>query len=189
LKENLAAAMVLLSGWKFTAPLRDPFCGSGTVLIEAAMLAKNIAPGMKRNFAFQQFENYDSALRDTLLKEAKAKEFQGAYQLFGSDTNAQVLAYAKENAERAGVAEYISRKEADFSAVNGSFPAILREEKNLISTIPFWLLTNPPYGKRLNTNENLHPLYHQLAAFLQQKETFGGVISSFPQLHQLFPSA
>jgi 23S rRNA G2445 N2-methylase RlmL len=172
--------MVLLSGWKFTAPLRDPFCGSGTIVIEAAMLAKNIAPGIKRTFAFQQFRNYDSVLRTTLLEEAKAKEFQGEYQLFGSDIDTQVLAYAKENAERAGVAEYISWKEADFSIVDNSFPMLPKKGTSLIPTVPSWLLTNPPYGKRLNANENLTPLYHHLATLLQQKETFGGVISSFP---------
>lgn len=82
LKENLATAMVLLSGWKFQAPLWDPFCGSGTILIEAGMIAKNIAPGLQRSFAFQQFKNYQADLREEVIQNAKEKQFQGTYQLF-----------------------------------------------------------------------------------------------------------
>jgi putative N6-adenine-specific DNA methylase len=106
--------MVLLSGWKFTAPLRDPFCGSGTVLVEAAMLARNIAPGMNRSFAFQQFKNYDAVLWNQLLGGAKEQEFSGNYLLLGSDRDSNVLAYAKENALRAGVADCISWEQANF---------------------------------------------------------------------------
>ncbi|MDR2540920.1 MAG: hypothetical protein LBD11_03965 [Candidatus Peribacteria bacterium] len=170
LKENLAAAIVLLSGWKFQAPLWDPFCGSGTLLIEAALIAKNIAPGLQRSFAFQQLKNYQAELREEVVRTAKEKQFQGTYQLFGSDKDEQVLAYAKENAERAEVADCISFTKAIFPESD-----LQTQRKDNI-----WLLTNPPYGKRLSSDEDLASLYHQLSIFWEEKTHFGGVITSFP---------
>lgn len=76
LKENLAAAMVLLSGRKFKSPLIDPFCGSGTIAMEALLIAKNIAPGLRRKFAFEQFSRYDKHLFEQLKAEAQSKIFQ-----------------------------------------------------------------------------------------------------------------
>jgi putative N6-adenine-specific DNA methylase len=77
-------------------------------LIEAAMIAKNIAPGARRTFDFQQFNNYDADLRKGLMHQAKEKIFHGQYQLFGTDIDEKVLTYAKANANRAGVADCIS---------------------------------------------------------------------------------
>lgn len=114
LKENIAAAMVLLAGWKFKAPLIDPCCGSGTIPIEAAMIAKNIAPGLQRTFAFQQFRNYDEELRNSLLQEARAQQFEGRYQIFGADSDEKVLSCAKQNAERAGVGDIIEFSHKSF---------------------------------------------------------------------------
>jgi putative N6-adenine-specific DNA methylase len=137
------------------------------------MIAKNIAPGIERDFAFQQLKNYQADLREEVIRDAKSKQFQGSYQLLGSDRDAQVLAYAKENAERAGVADCISFTEA-------SFPdPIYKWDAN-------WLLTNPPYGKRLSSEEDLAPLYHQLASFWAEKSHFGGVITSFPFFEPTF---
>lgn len=76
LKENLAAAMILLSSWKFKSPLIDPFCGSGTIPIEALLIAKNIAPGLQRSFAFEKFRRYDPHLFAEIKAQAQSKIFQ-----------------------------------------------------------------------------------------------------------------
>jgi putative N6-adenine-specific DNA methylase len=175
--------MTLLSARKFKAPLVDPFCGSGTLLIEAALLAKNIAPGLQRKFAFQGFRNFDDTLWNTLVHAAQAKQFSHPYRLIGYDRDTAVLDYAQQNAERAGVADCIS-----FSAL--SFPHSVSSHA-LSSRLPskdeMWLLTNPPYGKRLSADEDLQTLYQQLAASFEQCS--GGVISSYPEMASLFPPA
>jgi putative N6-adenine-specific DNA methylase len=179
--------MVLLSGRKFKAPLIDPFCGSGTLLIEAAMIAKNIAPGLQRKFAFQSFLNFDENLRNDLKNEAQTKIFPHTYQLIGRDIDPTVLTYAKENAERAGVTDTITRQQQSFTPCQGGHPTnseYLLEGGGAVD--PIRLLTNPPYGKRLSADEDLSPLYQQIATTLQQANHYGGVISSYPQLSTLF---
>ncbi|MDR2190641.1 MAG: hypothetical protein LBP53_05680 [Candidatus Peribacteria bacterium] len=180
LKENLAAAMLLFSGWKFKAPLRDPFCGSGTIVIEAALLAKNLAPGLQRTFAFQSLKTFDSNLRNHLVQQAQQSVFSHPYQLMGSDINADVLVYAKQNAERANVAELITREQSDFSSAS---------LKNLASdhSLTPRILTNPPYGKRIATGEELLPLYQKLSTAFQSYA--GGVISAYPSIDTLFPAS
>jgi len=101
LKENLAAAIILLSWWKFNKPLIDPFCGSGTIAIEAALLAKNIAPWKHRNFAFQWFKNFDFNIWNEILLDAKKSEFNNNYQIVARDIDEKVLGYAKINAQNA----------------------------------------------------------------------------------------
>lgn len=120
------------------------------------MLAKNIAPGLQRKFAFQTFKNYNADLRNTLVREAQEQTFSGTYQLFGSDIDETVLRYAKENAERAGVADCISFSCSPFPQSIGQVQPTSR------------LLTNPPYGKRLSPEKDLFPLYQQVAATLSQ---------------------
>ena len=97
LKENLAAAMVLLSGWKFKSPLVDYFAGAGTILMEALLVAKNIAPGSHRQFAFQHFENKNLPLRENLLQEAKNQIFSGQYQLTWYDIDPKMTFSSEKN--------------------------------------------------------------------------------------------
>jgi putative N6-adenine-specific DNA methylase len=146
------------------------------------MIAKNIAPGLQRNFAFQAFRNFDADLWNELIHEAQTKTFAGKYQLFGSDSDETVLSYAKENAERAGVAECISFSVASFPP--SSSGGLLRSARN----DDMWILTNPPYGKRLSADDDLTPLYQQLASSFQNPHQYGGVISSYPALSALFPT-
>lgn len=92
LKENLAAALVLMSGRKYRELLRDPCCGSGTIPIEAACIARNIAPGMLRNFAFQQFASFDKGIREEIRTDAVKKQYADmTYKIIGSDINETVL--------------------------------------------------------------------------------------------------
>jgi putative N6-adenine-specific DNA methylase len=106
--------MVLLSGWKFKAPLIDPCCGSGTILIEAAMIAKNIAPGLQRTFAFQSFPNFDQQLRNDLVHQAKESIYNASYQLMGYDRDTKVIAFAQQNAQNAGVADCVTFVHKEF---------------------------------------------------------------------------
>jgi 23S rRNA G2445 N2-methylase RlmL len=152
------------------------------------MIAKNLAPGLQRTFAFQAFSNYDEALWNTLIHEAQAQTFKGNYQLFGYDREEQVLQYARENAERAGVADCISFSQATFPESSRYWEkSVVVSNKEKAS--PYRILTNPPYGKRLSAEENLFPLYQQLALYLSLEGTYGGIVSSFPELASLLPAS
>lgn len=135
LKESLAAALVLFSGWKFRTPLYDPLCGSGTLLIEAAMIARNIAPGLQREFDYLYFPWYDLPCHEKVIKEARAKMYDKSYTILGSDIDSRMIDIACKNASRAGVLDTIKFREGE------------------MRDVPYesggHLITNPPYGKRL----------------------------------------
>lgn len=163
LKESLAAALILYSGWKFRTPLYDPMCWSGTLLIEAAMIARNIAPGLRREFDYLYFPWYDLLYHEKVIKEARAKIYEKAYPIFWSDNNPHMIDIACQNASRAGVLDTIKFREADIKDIS----------------YESWshLVTNPPYGKRL-LEENLEWLYDNLEAIFLANNLFGGVITS-----------
>lgn len=174
INESLAAGLVLLSWWKFSEPLYDFFCGSGTIVIEAALLAKNMAPAMAgkpgsfRKFAFQSFARYDQTLFTAELKAAKAKMMTGKkHTIIASDIDPKMIAMAKENAKNAGVEEYISfitKDVADY--INGP---------ELIGA----LVSNPPYGLRMNIYdiENIHHTLTEI--FTQHPKLHGWIITTY----------
>ncbi len=150
--ETLAAALIMLTPWKSDRLLIDPFCGSGTFLIEAALIAKNIAPGRSRQFEAMNWENivprktWYEAFDEAFDEEIK-DEF--TLQLQGYDIDGKVIAAAKQNAEDAGVGEYIHFQKRDVA--------------KLSSTKKYgFIITNPPYGERLEEKENLPALYKSL---------------------------
>lgn len=151
LRETLAAAILLASGWDTASPLLDPMCGAGTIAIEAALLARRIAPGaLGRSFAFMQWPGYDSTLWERLLGEARARVLPGApAPIQGSDRDAGAMEAAVANAERAGVAGDIRLTRRALSGVEPP-PG------------PGWLITNPPYGARVGERDQLRNLYAQL---------------------------
>lgn len=163
LKESLAASLILFSGWKFKTPLYDPMCGSGTLLIEAAMIARNIAPGLKREFDYLYFPWYDLPCHERAIKEAKAKIFEKNYEIYGSDIDPRVLEYAMDNAHRAGVGDTVRFVESDFREVSYQKKA--------------HLVTNPPYGKRMG-DDNMDWLYSDLENIFMSNELTGWVITS-----------
>jgi putative N6-adenine-specific DNA methylase len=173
-RETLAAAILLASGWKADAPLLDPFCGSGTIPIEAAMLACRLAPGRSRGFAFMNWPGYDQQVWESLLAEADTAvraETPGLPVILGSDRDAGAVQNAQENARRAGVLRQI-----DFSC-------------RAISAIeppagPGWVVTNPPYGVRMSANRDLRNLYAQFGKVLRDKCNGWrlAMLSSDPQL-------
>jgi putative N6-adenine-specific DNA methylase len=160
LRETLAAGMLMASGWDRLSPLVDPFCGSGTIPIEAALMARNIAPGKRRRFAFMDWPNFDARLWQETLERAAALECESAGPILGSDRDAGAHRMAQANAERAGVLEAI-----DFScrAVSAIEPP----------RGPGWVITNPPYGVRLSVpgtggrGPDLRNLYAQFGNVLR----------------------
>ena len=136
LRETLAAAMVKLSRFKGRETFLDPFCGSGTIAIEAALTALNRAPGLGRSFAAEHWRSVPAALWAEERAAAREKEYRGDYRIFASDLDPKALQVARENAAKAGVAELITFSEADARRLT------LPEEKGV-------LITNPPYGDRL----------------------------------------
>ena len=146
LRENLAAAMVLYSGWRGETPLIDPFCGSGTIPIEAAMIAANIPPGMKREFAFMKWKNFNRRLWEELKEEALKKIREVSVPILGFDIDPLAVEAAQLNAEAAGISRWVEFK-------NLSFPPLNFERAVVI--------TNPPYGVRLSA-KNTRLLYRQL---------------------------
>lgn len=174
LRETLAAAIVLASGWRAEAPLMDPFCGSGTIPIEAALLARRLAPGRNRPFAFMNWPGFDRLIWERILAEAEAAVRPMGDSLpliLGSDRDAGAVKQAQENARRAGVLDQI-----DFScrAISAIEPP----------AIPGWVVTNPPYGVRVSANRDLRNLYAQFGKVL--RAGCGGwqvaLLSNDPQL-------
>jgi putative N6-adenine-specific DNA methylase len=160
LRETLAAALVMLSGWDGTIPLADPMCGSGTIPIEAALKAACRAPGLLRSgFGFKRWPGFDAGLWHRIVEEARetAKDSLPA-QVLGCDSSSRALAVARQNAARAGVegmAILTQRELSNFDPPAG----------------PGILLFNPPYGKRLGEEEELKPLYRQIGDVMKQRCT------------------
>jgi putative N6-adenine-specific DNA methylase len=156
LRETLAAGLVLASGWDRRSPLLDPFCGSGTLPIEAALLARNMAPGRARRFAFMDWPGYDAPLWACLLAEAEARRLDPPPRLMGSDRDAGAIAAAEANAQRAGVAGDIEFTRCAVSA---------------ISPPPHtgWVVTNPPYGVRVSNSQELRNLYARFGQVLRAR--------------------
>jgi putative N6-adenine-specific DNA methylase len=139
LKETLAAAMIAASGWDGTVPLYDPCCGSGTIAIEAAQVACNIAPGQLRRFGFEKLLPYQEHVWKALWEEAKAQQRAPTAPVFGSDVAFRMVDFAQRNAQRAGVADVVQLRGGD---------ALQRLPP---SDHPGVMLVNPPYGERIET--------------------------------------
>lgn len=142
LGEVLAAGILRLTEWDAASPLVDFMCGSGTIPIEAAMLARRIAPGAcGRSFGYQRWLDYDAALHEDVLAEARRGELAGLpFPIVGSDRDPEMIAASQKNAERAGVAKDITWQVTDFVELAPPAPAGT-------------LVTNPPYEERLKTEE------------------------------------
>ncbi|MDY4379470.1 bifunctional 23S rRNA (guanine(2069)-N(7))-methyltransferase RlmK/23S rRNA (guanine(2445)-N(2))-methyltransferase RlmL [Pectobacterium brasiliense] len=179
LKENLAAAIVLRSGWKNGTPLVDPMCGSGTLLIEAAMIASDRAPGLHRtHWGFNAWLKHDAELWREVTAEAQQRARQGLQattsRFFGSDNDRRVIEIAKANARRAGVAELISFDVRDAAQLKNPLPEGPRGT----------VVSNPPYGERLESEPALIALHNMLGR--KMKSDFGGwqlsLFSASPEL-------
>ena len=181
LRENLAAGILKLSGWKPGAALMDPMCGSGTFLLEAAMMALNMAPGINRKFGFENLKNFDAKIWKTIRQEAIDQAKPVTFQrIYGSDTDLRAVRVSKQNLEQAGLLEAVQLSKSDFTAVVPPF-----DEGVLVS--------NPPYGVRIGEDEELAALYPKMGEALKRK--FAGWNAYFltndlrmPKLMRLSPS-
>ncbi len=149
LKETLAAALLIASGWDGRGTLLDPFCGSGTIAIEAALRALRRPPGGARRFAFMEWPGFDAGAWERVKSAASAVDSEPFARIIASDRDAGAVAAARANAERAGVADRIEfsvRALSDVAPTPG----------------PGWLVTNPPYGVRVSEGRDLRGLYARL---------------------------
>ena len=149
LRETLAAAMLLGCKWSDATALLDPFCGSGTLPIEAALLARRIPPGLHRTFAFQSWPDFDATLWAAIRADAESRILPDAPLIIGSDRDAGAIEAARANAARAGVETSTEFRNVPLSAMD-PMPG------------PGLLLTNPPYGARIGEEKALRNLYAQL---------------------------
>jgi putative N6-adenine-specific DNA methylase len=158
LRENLAAGILQLSGWKPGIPLLDPMCGSGTFLLEAVQIALNIAPGIKRNFAFEKFKKFDSTLWKKIKEESVAQQKKKIQQpIYRSDLYGDALVDAHTNLDMAGFSDLVVLKQGNILEIPA--PA----------TSTGILITNPPYGKRVGNQKELTDLYPKLGDILKNK--------------------
>jgi putative N6-adenine-specific DNA methylase len=157
LRETIAAALLAVSGWDGAAPLVDPLCGSGTIPIEGALLARNIAPGARRRFAMERWPTVPAGLGDDVRAELVGRERPGrGTVIVGSDRDAGAIAAAVSNAERAGVAGDVELAVRSISAAQ--FTGSLG-----------WVVANPPYGVRVGDAAQVRDLWAQLGNVLRER--------------------
>ncbi|MES4612260.1 MAG: bifunctional 23S rRNA (guanine(2069)-N(7))-methyltransferase RlmK/23S rRNA (guanine(2445)-N(2))-methyltransferase RlmL [Ewingella sp.] len=179
LKESLAAAIVMRSGWQAGTPMIDPMCGSGTLLIEAAMIAADRAPGLHRqHWGFTAWNKFDAELWRELIAEAQVRTRRAVQEttsrFFGSDIDRRVIEMARANARRAGVSELISFDAKEVGKLTNPLP------EGPVGTV----ISNPPYGERLESEPALIALHNLLGRIM--KTQFGGwqlsLFSASPEL-------
>ena len=181
LRENLAAGILKLSGWQPGQALLDPMCGSGTFLLEAAMVALNIAPGHKRSFGFEKLNTFEPNIWHQLKSQAAAKVKSVTFQkIYGSDVDLRAVRIAKRNLEEAGLLATVQLSQQDI--VNVVPPA----DSGV-------LVANPPYGVRIGEGDDLALLYPKMGEALKRR--FAGwntyiLTNDFtmPKLMRLTPS-
>lgn len=184
MRETLVAVMLLAGQWDARSPLLDPFCGSGTIPIEAALIARRLPPGARRRFAFEAWPGFSPVrwrrLADTALDAALPAS---PASIFGSDRDAGAIAASRDNAERAGVTGDIAFAQQPIASVT-------------VPDAPGWIVTNPPYGVRVSDRAGAHDAYRQLGRLVRAHgggwhtvvmladRSLGGAIG--PELRRLF---
>lgn len=164
LKENMAAALVMLTNWFPDKPFYDPCCGSGTIPIEAALIGLNIAPGLNRSFAAEKWTFFDPKAFDTVRQEAR-KEIRTdvTLDILGADIDGSMIEIAKQNAIKAGVSEHIEFKQMQLKDFR------TKKENGV-------LVANPPYGDRLLSEEQAQNIYRQMGQTYAPLETWSKYI-------------
>ena len=174
LRETLAAALVTLSRYRGRDPFCDPFCGSGTIAIEAALAALNRAPGIGREFAAESWRSLPHGIWQAERNAARSREYSGDYTIFASDIDPRAVALARENARRAGVEKYIRFSVADARDFS-------------LATENGTLCTNPPYGERLLEKEAAVELMRSFGKTMRGAENWKVyVISSLENFENVY---
>lgn len=157
MRETIAAAMLLACEWRGREPLLDPFCGSGTIPIEGAMIARGIAPGLDRVFGFQQWPWAEAGLWARMKRDAESEiRDSPSVAIMGSDRDEGAIRAATENAARARVEQDIELVVSPVSEANVDGP-------------PGWIVTNPPYGVRVGTSRELRNLYARFGTVVRER--------------------
>lgn len=155
ISEVLAAGMLLLAGWDGQSNFIDPMCGSGTILIEAALIALNIPPGIYRSsFGFERWKDFDKMMFDEIIQDdSEEREFH--YKIFGSDISRRAIQISEQNIADSGLTKYIHLQQKSVKDV-------------VISSEPCLMVTNPPYGERIKT-EDIEGLYETLGSVMKHQ--------------------
>jgi len=157
LRENLAAGILKLTGWALPTPLLDPMCGSGTFLIEAAMMALDFAPGLDRSFGFERLASFDAGRWRALQEKARARRQRaGKLPIYGRDKSGTALVLALDNLAAVGLADAVELKQMD--VIDGGPPAPAGT-----------MVMNPPYGERIGDDAELAAFYPRLGDALKQR--------------------
>jgi putative N6-adenine-specific DNA methylase len=174
LKETLASALLLISRWKPDRALIDPFCGSGTIPVEAAMIAANIAPGAKRSFSAEGWSQTSAEMWKRAREEAADKVKRGCEtRIHGSDIDDGVISLARHHAEKAGVSEYIHLQRMDFSNISSRYKY-------------GFIISNPPYGERIGEMPEVERMYRELGNVFKRFDTWSFyIITSHPRFEAL----
>lgn len=175
LRENLAAALIRLARWNFAVPLIDPFCGSGTIPIEAALAGRNLAPGLNRSFAAEEWPQVSPARWQQARNEARELiDRERPLYIRGTDLDGRVLKAARQNAARAGVNEDIHFQQGSFKEVSSSKKGGL-------------IVCNPPYAERQGERSEIDGLYREMGEVFKGLETWSFyVLTSHTGFEQLF---
>lgn len=174
LKETLAASLILLSRWKPERLLVDPFCGSGTILIEAALIGNNIAPGLNRNFVCEDWPSMDKEIFEQVRDSARKAIKNNTLRMFGYDIDPQVLRTARQNAEKAGVAKSIEFHQLDFHKFSSNYKYA-------------YMITNPPYGERIGEEDEVFKLNKKLGMMKRKLSTWDfNILTSFSKFEKAF---
>lgn len=164
INEALAAGMLLLAGWKGQSDFYDPMCGSGTLLIEAALIARNIAPGIyRKSFAFEKWSNYDADLfEDVSSDDSRERDFE--HKIYGSDAGFYAVQAATKNVQSAGL-----QRDIDVKQIRVQELRLSEKERNTDGAL---VMINPPYGERLSQDKDVLRLYQDMGSTL--KHQFNG---------------
>lgn len=175
LRETMAAGLISLSFWHPDRPFLDPFCGSGTLPIEAALIGRNIAPGLRRNFAAEQWPRLPRKIWQRARQEAEAAiDWERPLEIMGTDVDGEILKAARQNAKRAGVFDDIHLQQMPVSEVRSSKRYGV-------------MITNPPYGERLSDRKGVVQFYKELAATIEPLNTWSFyILTAFPEFERVF---
>lgn len=157
IKETLAASLIRLANWKGDSPLIDPFCGSGTIAIEACLIAQNIAPGFNRDFVSEEWNIMPPNIYDELRDEAdRMADYDKEIEVYASDIDPEMVEIAKRNAEEVGLGDIIQFNVKDVNTLT------------IDSEGPVALVGNPPYGERIGDREEVEEMYRYIGSLMKQ---------------------
>ena len=170
INEVLAAGMLLIAGWKGESDFYDPMCGSGTIPIEAALIARNIAPGVfRKEFGFERWPDFDAELWNDIYND-DSQERAFSHHIYGSDASFFAIQQAAKNVKSAGVQKEVVLRQIRMEEITNLQSPITNDKSPITNTSPLVML-NPPYGERLASNKDMEELYGKIGSALKHQFT------------------